>query len=94
MAKVITLLICAIPEIKMWILHHNKLETAKTSALEKEKGTFDKWMAIIYEMKTSLIWWINNFAMQDRQCFRTVTEINLYTDGSCLGWGSYLHHQQ
>ena len=87
-------MVAAIPIVEMGKLHYRQLETAKISALEKEKGNFDKWMAITYEMKTDLIWWINHIAVQDRQIFRTGTEIDLYTDASNLGWGGYLNHQQ
>ena len=41
-AKVIGLLVAAIPAVEMGKLHYRSLETLKISALKKEKGNFDK----------------------------------------------------
>ena len=53
-AKVIGLLVAAIPAVEMGKLHYWKLETAKISAIKKENGNFDKWMGVT-EMKSDLI---------------------------------------
>lgn len=64
-AKVIGLLVAAIPAVEMGKLHYRRLECAKISALKKEEGNFDKWMALTHEMKTDLIWWLNHVLVQN-----------------------------
>ena len=93
-AKVIGLLVAAIPAVEMGKLHYRRLETAKISALEKEKGNFDIWMGITHEMKADLICWLNHISKENRKIFWKGTEIDLYTDASNFGWGGSLNHHQ
>ncbi|MPC51744.1 hypothetical protein E2C01_045597 [Portunus trituberculatus] len=44
-ARVIGLLVAAIPAVEMGKLHCGQLEMAKITALQTEKGNFDQWMA-------------------------------------------------
>lgn len=45
-ARVTGLLVVAIPAVEMVKIHYIKLERAKIKALEREKGKFNRWMAI------------------------------------------------
>lgn len=69
-ARVIGLLVAAIPAVEMGKLHYRKLETAKIAALQNNNGNFDKWMPITDDMKTDLRWWVNQVAVQNRKIFR------------------------
>ena len=51
-------------------------------------------MAITHEMKEDLICWLNHMSNENRKIFWKVTEIDLYTDASNLGWGGSLNHHQ
>lgn len=92
-AKVIGILVAAIPAVEIGKLHYRKLERTKIAALAKERGNFEKWMEITEEMKADLKWWISHVAGENRKIFRAGTEIEQYTDASNLGWGCYLNHQ-
>lgn len=87
-------LVAAIPAVEMGKLYYRKLENAKISAVQEQKGNFNKWMDITHAMRTDLIWWINHIVGQDRKNFRPGTKVTLYTDASNLGWGAYLNHQK
>ncbi|MPC63705.1 hypothetical protein E2C01_057807 [Portunus trituberculatus] len=53
-ARVIGLLVAAIPAVELGKLHYRQLEMAKITALQTEKGNFDRWMVITEGMKTNL----------------------------------------
>lgn len=93
-ARVIGLLVAALPAVEMGKLHYRKLESAKISALQKVKGNFNKWMAVTDDMRSDLSWWLNNITLQTRHIFRSGTELDLYTDASNLGWGGSLNGRQ
>lgn len=92
-AKVIGYLVAAVPAVEMGKLHYRYLEMAKISALQRTGGNFDKWMDITSDMKTDLLWWIDNVAVQDRKIFRPGIDLEIYTDASNLGWGGCLNDQ-
>ena len=71
-AKVIGLLVAAIPAVEMGRLHYRKLESAKISALKDAKGNYDRWMAVTHEMKTDLLWWLTYIAVQNKKIFGKV----------------------
>ena len=67
-----------------------RLENRKFTALQKETGNFDKWMAITQEMKVDLMWWLNHNSEGNWKILLKDTEVDLYTDASNLGWGGLL----
>ena len=83
------LLVAATPAV-----HYKRLETAKISASKKEKGNFDKWMAITQEMTVDLIWWLNHNSEGNWKILLKDTEVDLYTDASNLGLGGLLNRRQ
>lgn len=92
-ARVIGLLVAAIPAVELGKLHYRNLESAKITALERSCGNFDKQMLITDVMKIDLMWWIEHVETQHRRIIHPGTEIVLYTDASDLGWGGCLYHQ-
>lgn len=92
-ARVVGLLVAAVPAAEMGKLHYRRLECAKIAALKAAKGNFDKWMVVTHEMRLDLIWWTSHIALQTRQIFRKGTELDLYTDASNLGWGGHINQQ-
>lgn len=92
-ARVIGLLVAAIPALELGKLYYRRLETAKVAALRYNGGNFDKWMPVTEDMKTDLRWWVNQVIVQDRKIFRKSPDIELYTDASDLGWGGCLNSQ-
>lgn len=87
MARVRGLLVAATPAVDLGKLRYRKLEAAKIAALQEMEGDFNSKMTITNDMKTDLTWWPNNISVQDRKLFRAGTEIYLYRDTSCSGWG-------
>ena len=65
-ARVIGLLVAAIPAVELGKLHYRHLESAKITALRKCCGNFEKKMLITDEMKTDLMWWIEHVETQHR----------------------------
>lgn len=86
-ARVVGLLVAAIPAVELGKLHYRILERAKIVALKVEKGNFDKHMTISKEMKMELSWWISEVGTQSRRIFRPAPSVEVFTDASDLGWG-------
>ena len=61
-----------------WENYSRRLENGKFTALQKEKGHFDKWMAITQEIKVDLIWWLNHNSEGDRKILRKGTGRSVY----------------
>lgn len=89
-AKVIGLLVAAIPAVELGKLHYRRLETAKIKALEEACGNFNGWMSITDDMRKDLRWWIMELDHQNRKIFRRAPDIEVFTDASNLGWGGCL----
>ena len=90
-AKVVGILIAALPAVELGKLHYRKIERAKIKALEKENGNFDGRMDITDEMKTDLTWWIKELDKQDMPIVRKAPEVVISTDASDLGWAGCLN---
>lgn len=93
-ARVIGLLVAAIPAVELGKLHYRKLEAEKIAALKQEHGNFDRKLNITADMKLDLSWWLANVDRQHRSIFRSGTDIDLFTDASSLvgevTWGFIL----
>lgn len=86
-ARVVGMLVAAIPAVELGKLHYRILEKAKIVALKVGKGNFDKFMTISKEMKMELSWWISEVGTQVRKIIRTAPSVEVFTDASDLGWG-------
>lgn len=89
-ARVIGLMVAAIPAVELGKLHYRKLEGGKIAALKQEYGNFDRPLNITADMKLDLSWWLDNVDRHHRHIFRPGTDIDLFTDASSLGWGGHL----
>ncbi|XP_045139142.1 uncharacterized protein LOC123520690 [Portunus trituberculatus] len=89
-ARVIGLLVAAMPAVELGKLHYRKLEVGKIAALKQEHGNFDRKLNIIADMKPDLSWWLDNMDRHQTHIFRSGTDIDLFTDASTLGWGGHL----
>ena len=89
-ARVIGLLVAAIPAVELGKLHYRKLEVGKIAALKQAHGNFDRKLNITADMKLDLSWWLANVDRHHRHIFRSGTDIDLFTDASSLGWGGHL----
>lgn len=92
-ARVIGLLVAAIPAVEMGKLFYRNLEMAKIAALQTNGGNFDKWMPVTEDMCKDLQWWVSQVAVQNRKIFRDCPDIELYSDASDSGWGGCLNSQ-
>lgn len=86
-ARVVGLLVAAIPAVELGKLHYRILERAKIEALKVEQGNFDKLMKISKEMRLELSWWISEAGTQGRRILRPAPTVEVFTDASDLGWG-------
>lgn len=91
MARVIGLLVAAIPAVEMGKMHYRRMERAKIKALEEACGDFNRWMNITEEIRTDLNWWIKELENQNRKIFRNAPDTELFTDASNLGWAGCLN---
>lgn len=89
-ARVIGLLVAAIPAVELGKLHYRNLEAGKIAALKQAHGNFDRPLIITDDMKLDLAWWLENMDRHHRHIFRSGTDIDLFTDASKLGWGGHL----
>ena len=92
-ARVIGLLVAAIPAVELGKLHYRQLEGGKIAALKRERGNFDRPLHLTADMKLDLSWWLDNMDRHHRLIFRSGTDIDIFTDASNLGWGGHLGGQ-
>ncbi|MPC88377.1 hypothetical protein E2C01_083278 [Portunus trituberculatus] len=82
-ARVIGLLVAAIPAVELGKLHYRKLEAGMIAALKQEHGNFDRKLNITVDMKLDLSWWLDNVDRHHRHIFRL---------GGSLGVSDYEWH--
>ena len=91
MARLVGLMVAAIPAVEMGKLHYRTLEREKIAALKQAKGNYGGWMQISREMKTEIKWWIDNVAAESRKIIRDNPNMEIYTDASGIGWGGHVN---
>ena len=74
--------------VKYGPLHYRELEKEKIQALRRSYGEFDSKMLVTENMKTDLLWWVNNLATQKRNIDHGNAQVVITSDASLIGWGA------
>ncbi|XP_074651617.1 uncharacterized protein LOC141906272 [Tubulanus polymorphus] len=87
-AKVIGLIVAALPAVDYGMMYYRNLEGEKIIALQKSKGNYDKTMIVSCEMKQELKWWVENLHTAERKISRGEPNAVISSDASFQGWGA------
>ena len=87
-AKVIGLMMSSAPGVEYAQLFIKGLEIEKSKALVMQKGNFDAYMAITPNMKSDLLWWVDNLPHEVRYINKGNCDIEIASDASNHGWGA------
>ena len=87
-AQVIGFLVSSFPAVEYAEMQYRHLELDKISALPANKGNFDSIMALSFQSKTELTWWLNNVLTAPKPISHGNRDLTLTTDASNVGWGA------
>ena len=87
-AKVIGKIIASLPGVMFGPLYFRAIEKHKTIALKRNRGNFDRCMALSAPAKRELDWWIDNILLCYNPITRPDPDCTLTTDACNEGWGA------
>lgn len=93
LAQVIGKLVACFPGVQYGKLYYRKLDKLKTDSLKNNKGNFDACTNLNLESKNELIWWIENIDNAYFPLLKSNPEIELKSDASKLGFGSFCNSE-
>ena len=86
-SKLIGKLVAAELGLKYAPLHYKPLELQRDCELKKNKGNFDKTMALSQQSTTCLEWWVDNVKSACRPISIGTPKRKIETDSSMSGYG-------
>ncbi|KAK3101647.1 hypothetical protein FSP39_005170 [Pinctada imbricata] len=72
-------------------LFYRSLERSKIRSLRASSGDFDAFMVVNSDMKSDLLWWIENVSSQQRKIDHGQCDLTIYSDASMSGWGAVMN---
>ena len=86
-AQVLGLMTSSFPGAMFGPLHYRSLEMDKTTALQANKGNFDKGMCVSDDSISDIKWWIKSIPEAYNPISRGEAQITMSTDVLFNGWG-------
>ena len=87
-AQVLGLMTSSFPGVMFGPLHYRSLEMDKTTALQANKGNFDKGMCVSNDSISDIKWWIKSIPEVYNPISHGEAQITMSTDASFNGWGA------
>lgn len=88
LAEVIGYLVAAQPGVWVAPLFFKRLEIAKNEALAVRKGDFDAELVVSEQVRSDLLWWIDNVKQYPSPVSRGIPTVIVKSDASKIGWGA------
>ena len=92
-AGIIGLMIAYSQAFKYGAVHVKEIEREKIEALQRERGDFDRHMALSPRARQNITWWVQNIRRSGKDLRDSKPEVVLYTDASNNGWGAHMENE-